>query len=139
MHCKEVPIIIKQHAHLLDTADKVLELAIDKDTTSTKALSDELAIFKKELKDHIEFEQKEFYDALIQDMWNDGKNTTKIEKFIVDMKRIADVVFSFLDFCNSTEIMNTDIERFSKNFGKIVHILMMRIELEESSKYFTDC
>ena len=138
-HCEDVPEIVSQHKVLLREADDVLELAAKGDLSNIAEVHRVLTSFKSHLKEHIKFENKVFYDKLLNDMWADGEDSTGVEKFISDMRRIADVVFAFLDKYSTVEQLSNDRQRFSKDFGRIVGILIMRIEMEESSSYFADC
>ncbi len=138
-HCEEVPEILSQHRVLLDEADDVLELSAQGRDCDARAVHTALDKFEAHLRSHIEFENKVFYDKLLQDMWDDGENTAGVEKFIADMRRIADVIFAFLERYNDPEKIKADVEGFGKDFGRIVGILILRIESEETSKYITDC
>ena len=138
-HCQEVPKILREHRELLDLADDVLEITAGGANCDIKKAYITLNDFGDKLRSHIEYENKIFYGKLLQDMWDDGENTTDVEKFISDMKRISDVVFDFLERYDAPDKIKADTSRFGKDFGKIVGILILRIESEETSKYVTNC
>ncbi len=138
-HCQEVPNIISQHKVLLESADDVLDLASTREDGESELIYNALSSFAISLKSHIEFENNEFYSKLLQDVQDSAEDTAHVKEFIEEMGRIADVVFAFLDRYDSPQKIGGDIDRFGKDFGRIVGILILRMESEETSVYFIDC
>jgi regulator of sigma D len=95
--------------------------------------------FEIHLKEHMDFENKNFYEELIHFLKQKGDNSFEVEKVMEDMDNIAKVVMSFLERYVDAESIAKEIDKFARDFGRIFGILMIRIENEETWHYFTEC
>ncbi len=136
-HSKVIHEIINQHRGLVEAADSVLELSSEMNGKKADQIREALDKFEVKLKEHLLYEREHLYDNLIKDFGEDDTDVEEKEAFIIEMNRIADVVASFLDKYKNTDSIRFDMDKFNKNFGRILGILMLRIEAEETAKHFS--
>ena len=137
-HCEHVSEIMAQHKGILENANTVLDIAVERNEMKADVLFQSLNIFKTDLIKHLEFEDEVFYSRLVDDL-EDGELENDVLKFTREMNRIESVVKEFLDKYDSKNKIKVDLENFTVDFGKIVSILMIRIEKEETSPYIVNC
>lgn len=138
-HCDELPTILNQHKKIFKLADAVVEIASDRDPTKAVALKSALDSFGDFLKEHLEFEDRYFYQEMLKNLDEVGRDQVGFKQFINEMMLIADLVVSFLDRYQTIESIERDTHRFSRDFGRVFGVLILRIETEETSEYFKEC
>ena len=136
-HNECIPELKTQHREIMEYADKVLELASAHNPNIAPKIKNALDAFEDSLNNHIIFEDEHLYDVAIKVAASNEDEMEKITEFRAEMSRITQVVIDFLSRYDSSDKIAENIETFGKDFGKIFGILMLRIETEELSEYFT--
>lgn len=129
-----VSILIRQHRDLQKDLGNV-DLLVQGEKLNAIEIASDLRKFRVDLLAHLELENGVFYVELLQKMKEKGQDTTKTELFIEEMHEIGTAVMVFLDMYKEAGSIEADILKFSNELHKIISVLNLRIESEESGVY----
>jgi hemerythrin-like domain-containing protein len=129
-----ITTLIEQHHGLKKDLELVAKV-IGEDTGASDKVVTLLGQFEKDLVDHLELENNQFYPELLSAMKTKGQDPSKTEQFIDEMKNIEKTVVSFLNKYRDAAGLDKNINDFKKEFPDITTTLSLRIESEEAGVY----
>ena len=101
----------------------------------SSVLVSQLAIFKKDLSEHLALENGEFYPDYLHKKEVKGEDLGSTKEFIRKMDDIGKVVMGFLDTYKTPESIDVSIVTFQHELEGIIKTLNVRIETEEEGVY----
>lgn len=122
--------LIKQHNDLKKELTKAMNIKVSDKTDFTEIVSG-LARFSRDLKIHIEDEDKYFYKKLLREMKEAKQSTAETEEFVKEMTGIGRVIFGFIERYDSAQKLEKDFVSYKKEIVEIKEILILRVESEE--------
>jgi len=127
--------MIGQHVVLKNDLGVILDMFEKKGKYDAKIILSQLKIFKRDLKTHLQLENKVFYVQLIEKMEKKKMNTERTKNFIGQMDEIENEIKSFIkQYSDIAKIENAKAQ-FKKDINNMVSRLLLRVELEEDSVY----
>jgi len=129
-----VPTMINQHKTLVEEISLVLSLS-EKNNFNPEKIIQGLKKFTKDLSEHLELENQVFYKGLLKKMRAKGQDTSKTERFIMEMEEIERGVKKFLGEYKTVKNVVDRRSNFKRELTDLTELLKLRIESEESGVY----
>lgn len=131
---KLIDDLISQHDSLKKVLGKVKNETI-KDLPDFSFIFSSLKKFKKDLAEHIDFENNEFYEQLFKKYKDKESELEYIKKFYSEMEELADEIYDFIDKYTYKKKIEKKFEDFKKELNFIISSLQIRISSEEQGVF----
>ena len=126
--------LISQHGFLKKSLGKIKNESV-KDSPDFTFIFGRLKKFKKNITEHVEFENRELYNKLFEKYRDNEKDLESIKKFQVEMDVLAGEVREFIDKFTYKQKIEKRFEEFKNELDFIISSLQIRITSEEEGVF----
>lgn len=123
--------LTEQHIAIQNDMEKISEMINSGGKINTDAVYDLLVKLNKDLNEHLQLENQQFYPEIIKQNINDEK-IEKLKEFFRNMTIMEKVIDRFLKKYSVGEKIRASLPEFKKEFKEIKDVLGLRIDLEET-------
>lgn len=128
--------LVEQHIVIQDDMEKIAEMINSGWKINADAVYGLLVKLNKDLNEHLQLENQQFYPEIIKQNINDEK-IEKLKEFFRNMTIMEKTIDKFLKKYSAGEKIKSSLPDFKKEFDEIKETLDLRINLEETKFFYT--
>jgi hypothetical protein len=126
--------LISQHDSLKKLLGKIKNETV-KDSSDFTYIFGSLKKFKKDLLEHIDLENNDFYAQLLERYKDKESDFEYIKKFQGEMDELADEIYEFIEKYTYKQKIERVFEEFKKELDFIISSLQIRVSSEEEGVF----